>query len=422
LQFKMFEARLVQGNLFKKVLELLEGIQNAVTLDAATLDCSDTGIQLQAMDASHVSLVSVHLRADGFSYYRCDRPLSMGMKLGSMSMILRCAADEDTITLKAEDVAEAEGVINFMFESPNQEKVSYFDMKFLKLDQEHLGFLETVYSAVIKMPSGEFERVVRDLSQFEDSVVIACSRKGVNFSATSDLVTKHIMIAQTDNVEREEEAVIIEMQKPIILTVSHRYLAMFTRAGGLMQGRLGGQVSLCINSNVPLLVEYTIGKVGHLKYILAPRIVDEDMELKDVKVKTETLEEGGEVNKEYIEGEEVVKFKKETVLEGRLLQEENRKLQEENRKLKNENETLKLKKSEQEENNEGRGEGRVDGQNNEVGGDEDEKKKTDAVKSKAVKRKTELIKTSYAKNEDDQDENQNDGGFSQDGRPDPPEG
>ena len=47
---------------------------------------------------------------------------------------------------------------------------------------------------------------------------------------------------------------------------------------------MGGQVSLCMDSNVPLLVEYTIGKVGHLKYILAPRIVDEDMELKDVEV------------------------------------------------------------------------------------------------------------------------------------------
>ena len=64
--------------------------------------------------------------------------------------------------------------------------------------------------------------------------------------------------------------------------------------------------------------------------------------------------------------------------------------------------------------------GRGYGQKNGVGGDEDEKKKTDAVKSKAVKRKTELIKTSYANNEDDQDENQNDRAFSQDSRPDTP--
>lgn len=38
----MFEARLVQGNLLKKVLESLKDL-----LNEATWDCSDTGIQLQ---------------------------------------------------------------------------------------------------------------------------------------------------------------------------------------------------------------------------------------------------------------------------------------------------------------------------------------------------------------------------------------
>ena len=69
----MFEARLVQGNLLKQVLESLKDL-----LNEATWDCADTGIQLQAMDNSHVSLVSVLLRADGFDKFRCDRQLSMG--------------------------------------------------------------------------------------------------------------------------------------------------------------------------------------------------------------------------------------------------------------------------------------------------------------------------------------------------------
>ena len=41
------------------------------------------------MDNSHVSLVSVTLRADGFDKFRCDRNLSMGMNLVSMSKILK---------------------------------------------------------------------------------------------------------------------------------------------------------------------------------------------------------------------------------------------------------------------------------------------------------------------------------------------
>ena len=50
------------------------------------LECKN---YFQAMDNSHVSLVSVTLRADGFDKFRCDRNLSMGMNLVSMSKILK---------------------------------------------------------------------------------------------------------------------------------------------------------------------------------------------------------------------------------------------------------------------------------------------------------------------------------------------
>ena len=63
-----------------------------------------------------------------------------------------------------------------MFESPNQEKVSDYEMKLMNLDQEHLGILETDYTCIIKMPSGEFQRIVRDLSQLGESVVISCTK------------------------------------------------------------------------------------------------------------------------------------------------------------------------------------------------------------------------------------------------------
>ena len=81
---KMFEARLIQGSLLKKTLDSIKDL-----LKEATWDCSDSGIQLQAMDNSHVSLVSVLLRHDGFDKFRCDRQLSMGMNLDSMSKILK---------------------------------------------------------------------------------------------------------------------------------------------------------------------------------------------------------------------------------------------------------------------------------------------------------------------------------------------
>jgi len=259
----MFEARLVQGSLLKKVLDSIKDL-----LNEASWDCADSGIQLQAMDNSHVSLVSLNLKAEGFDKYRCDRNLIMGMNLTSMSKIMKCAGNDDIITMKAQDNADT---VTFVFESPNQEKVSDYEMKLMNLDQEHLGIPETDYACVIKMPSGEFARICRDLSQFGDSIVIACTKEGVKFSAAGDIGTANIKLAQTASVDKEEEAVVIDMQEPVTLTFACRYLNMFTKATPLT-----AQVSLSMSPDVPLVVEYGIGEIGHIRYFLAPKIEDEE--------------------------------------------------------------------------------------------------------------------------------------------------
>merc|ERR1711994_825950 len=114
----------------------------------------------------------------------------------------------------------------------------------------------------IKMPSAEFQRVIKDLSQFGESVVISCTKEGVKFSAAGDIGVGNIKLAQTANVDKEEE--------PVTLTFATRYLNMFTKASCLAP-----QVSLSMSPDV-LLVEYNIGDFGHIRSYLAPKIEDED--------------------------------------------------------------------------------------------------------------------------------------------------
>ncbi|KAK2901904.1 hypothetical protein Q8A73_011650 [Channa argus] len=194
----MFEARLVQGSILKKVLEALKDL-----ITEACWDVSSSGISLQSMDSSHVSLVQLTLRHDGFDSYRCDRNLAMGVNLSSMSKILKCAGNEDIITLRAEDNADT---LALVFETINQEKVSDYEMKLMDLDVEQLGIPEQEYSCVVKMPSGEFARICRDLSQIGDAVMISCAKDGVKFSASGELGTGNIKLSQTSNVDKEDEA------------------------------------------------------------------------------------------------------------------------------------------------------------------------------------------------------------------------
>lgn len=109
----MLEARLQQARVLKTLLEAVKEL-----VSECNFDCNDSGIALQAMDNSHVALVSMLLRADGFDPYRCDRNIPLGVNLTSLNKILKCARNDDIMTLKAEDNGD---VLSMVFESKGKQ-------------------------------------------------------------------------------------------------------------------------------------------------------------------------------------------------------------------------------------------------------------------------------------------------------------
>jgi proliferating cell nuclear antigen len=118
------------------------------------------------MDNSHVALVSMMLKAESFSPYRCDRNVALGVNLTSLTKVLRAAGAEDILTLKAEDAPD---VLNLVFESSDNDRLSEYDLKLMDIDQEHLGIPDTEYAATVTMPSSEFRRICVDLMALSES-------------------------------------------------------------------------------------------------------------------------------------------------------------------------------------------------------------------------------------------------------------
>ena len=58
------------------------------------------------MDNSHVALVSVNLKTGGFTEFRCDRPITLGVNIAALTKVLKCAKDDDEVVLKANDTAD----------------------------------------------------------------------------------------------------------------------------------------------------------------------------------------------------------------------------------------------------------------------------------------------------------------------------
>jgi len=241
------------------------------------------------------------LRRDGFASYRCDRSAPLGINLKSMFKILKCAGNEDSVTLKAKD---DENMVTFEFESPHGDKVSDFQLSTLDIDQDSLAIPDTEYEAVIDMPSSEFQRICRDLSTLGETVVISASKDGVKFSVRGGSEQGNIVLRQSSVVdsrrtakvekgdsdsemkvdvkkekEREDKredannAVNITLTEPVTLTFALNYLVQFTKATVI-----SSRVSLSMSQDVPIAVEYSIDDIGYLRFYLAPKIADENEE------------------------------------------------------------------------------------------------------------------------------------------------
>lgn len=252
--------------------KLIDSIKDLVT--DANFDCTSTGISLQAMDSSHVSLVALMLRAEGFEHFRADRNLSLGINLGSMAKILKCAGNEDIITLKSEDEGDQ---VSFMFENPKQTRVSHFSLKLMDIDSEHLGIPDTEYKCVVQMSAQEFQRICREITIIGDTVKISVSKEGVKFAVAGDLGTGSIVCKSNSAVDDEEDAVNIKVEEEVALTFALRYLNFFAKATPL-----SGSVTLKMSPDVPLVVEYKMQddetELGHIRFYLAPKIEEDEDE------------------------------------------------------------------------------------------------------------------------------------------------
>lgn len=152
------------------------------------------------MDNAYIALALLTLRSNGFRKFCCDDKLSLGVNLISLAKVLKCANNDDAITIKAQDDAKT---MEITIESQTQEyvwndiaisffllsilfhfvpffshQISEYELKLENLKYDHIGVPETEYACIIRLQSVKFARICRDLSQFGKSMVVTCTKEG----------------------------------------------------------------------------------------------------------------------------------------------------------------------------------------------------------------------------------------------------
>merc|ERR1711988_950311 len=154
----VLDAHLQQAVLLKKLVDAIKELCKDVNFD-----CSEKGLQVQAMDSSHVALVSLLLRESAFADFKCDRATSLGMDVDSLGKILKMCGPADSLKLRWRNDADT---VNFQCESGEDDRIADFELKLMQIESEHMEIPEQQYKVVAKLPSAEFLKVCRDLKEF----------------------------------------------------------------------------------------------------------------------------------------------------------------------------------------------------------------------------------------------------------------
>ncbi len=148
-----------------------------------------------------------------------------------------------------------------------------FDLRLMNIPMARMVISDKEYKCTIRMSTNEFKSVCSDLSSIGDTVSITCNQDGIQFNLRGDICNGSITYTHNDemdnidDLDRNTNCVFIRCDETVSLNLPMRYLVLFAKANSLSK-----YVTLFMSSGVPLMTEYRVDNIGHLKYFLAPKI------------------------------------------------------------------------------------------------------------------------------------------------------
>lgn len=219
------------------------------------------------MDDSRVLLVSLLVGEDAFASFRCDRNITLGIDLTSLAKVLKCGNNTDSLTLIAEDSPDK---VLVMFEDTQKARISEYSLKLMDIESDFLDIDEQEYDSVIRLPSVDFQKVARDLSQLSDSLTILVTKDTVKFQADGDIGSGSVIVKPFTDLEKPETSTKVELNRPVNLTFGLKYLLDVIKGSALSTS-----MTVKLADKTPALFEYKLSS-GYLRFYLAPKFEDEE--------------------------------------------------------------------------------------------------------------------------------------------------
>ncbi|OHT08681.1 proliferating cell nuclear antigen [Tritrichomonas foetus] len=261
----MVEIVFHQAHFFRRIVDSLKGL-----VEEITFECDSNGMNLQAMDVSHVSLISIDLPESCFETYSCEGGLSLSFNVETLVKVLKSAGSNDVLTIRTEKEKED---IEIQLAAPTDDKITKFKLKPIDVDADAVSIPEHTYRAKLTFSSNALSKLVKSLAEVDDSVVVRCNEGSVTFSVSASTFNSSTTFTSGGPAENADEEIEIDVSEECKVSYALRYLKVISGSSAL-----ANRVTLCFSPHFPLLVEYDMNEGGFVRFYLAPKVEDSGSE------------------------------------------------------------------------------------------------------------------------------------------------
>jgi|LakMenEpi03Aug12_release.lakeMendotaPanAssembly.Ray.scaffolds.fasta_scaffold539053_2 proliferating cell nuclear antigen len=251
---------------FKGIIDLLANITENITFQF-----NENGMNIQAMDGSHISLLYVELFIDQFTSLVVKKPITISLSTISLKPIIRSIKDSDSISMRLKDKSSIVDII-----LTDGDNINKYSLNQIYIDTETLDISSySLNRNLIMTKKIGLTKILSDIKNTDaDEVILSISENKIVFTAKSDLVSLKIKpsaeIMQVMNLSEDVENTTLRFNTkhllniPKILSICKPKLCIYVDN----QSPLLLQVSLLSD------VKNNDGMESSIRYYIAPKIDD----------------------------------------------------------------------------------------------------------------------------------------------------
>ena len=255
---KIMELKTVQTGAFKTLIEAMKEI-----LTDANIEFTDSAVKIITMDPTQTILVHLKLEKDSFEYYHCKHKIVIGVNMLNFFKLIRTLTNNDALTLYVENGNT--NILGIRIENGEKNSLTNYYLNLIEVDETIYQIPPAQFESIITMPSGEFNKICRDMINLSEIIEIKSVGSQLIFSCKGEFASQETIIGETSNgltfVKSGSEDNIIQGYYNL------KHLVLFAKCTNLCNS-----IEMYMKNNFPIVIKFTVGSLGSLKLALAPKI------------------------------------------------------------------------------------------------------------------------------------------------------